>query len=69
MDWKGIVAVIGIMTGVFWLYSDRHNDSRYLKLGDYWKDQLALKQDRDELKESLKEIQTDIKTLLREKKP
>lgn len=74
-----ITSVGVIINGAFWLFSDKHNDERYVVKTDYARDRLTdaqirkvlddgLQRQFDEQREVLKTIQGDVKQLLREAK-
>lgn len=69
--------IMFLMLGGLMLFSDRHNDARYVQLTDYKRDRDTDKELRDtvqkaadernqEVKRQLEEIASDVKTLLRE---
>ncbi len=75
-----ILTVVVFLAGYVILWSDRHNDERYVTQADYQKDRRndeeirkevsgGLKWRMDQTDKKLEEISNDIKTLLRQQKP
>ncbi len=74
-----ILALLVFLSGYVILWSDRHNDGRYVTITDYRKDRendervrqevsSGLKWRMDQTDKKLEEISADIKTLLRQQK-
>jgi len=58
------VVIIGIGFTVFWLFSDRHNDDRYVRIVEYHQYQLDTNQKIEELKSGLEKNATRVEEKL-----
>jgi hypothetical protein len=62
-----VIAIGGVGITGFWLYSDRHNDERYVAQNVYDKDQRSISEKLDKMDKNQEEMQKDIKEILKKK--
>lgn len=63
-----VVCATSMMGGIFWLWSDKHNNEIFLPRAEYQKDQQYMFQTMKDIKFSQDESRTDIKQILKDSK-